>query len=156
LKFRSAAPLGLPALAVISFLSLSLDACRPDSSHHVDSAALAPRLLDDRVEIEAYLEAFPHQDYEIHEVPGLGRFYLDDNPAAVKKHLRRGEPWEQHAIRHFEKHVVPGSVALDIGAHIGSHTLTLARLVGPAAVSMQSSPRGRSFASSSTTSRSTR
>jgi FkbM family methyltransferase len=131
MTLRSAASHGLPTLAVLSFLFLSLQACEPNSSHHVDDAALAPRLLDDGAEIEAYLEAFPYQDYKIHDVPMLGRFYLDENPPGVKKRLRSGKRWEEHVINEFEKYVVPGSTALDIGAHIGSHTLTLARLVGP-------------------------
>ena len=36
--------------------------------------------------------------------------------------------------------VKPGSVALDIGANIGSHTLPLAQIVGPWAVSIPSNP----------------
>jgi FkbM family methyltransferase len=131
MTFHRATSHGLPTLVALSFLLLSPHACKPNSSHHVDDAALAPRLLDDGVEIEAYLEAFPSQDYKIYDVPELGRFYLDENPASVKSHLRRGEVWEKHVIEAFEKYVVPGSTALDIGAHIGSHTLTLARLIGP-------------------------
>jgi FkbM family methyltransferase len=123
---------GLPALVAFSFLLLPLQACNPRSPDDADDAAFAPQLLDDRDEIEAYLEAFPHQDYEVFDVPGVGKFYLDDNPAWVKQTLRKGQPWEQHVIRQFEKYVVPGSTVLDIGAHIGSHTLTLARLVGSA------------------------
>ena len=120
----------LTAAAFILLLS-SLHACKPNSSPDVGDAALAPRLLDDRDEIEAYLESFPYQDYKIHDVPELGRFYLDENPAGVKNRLRQGKRWEEHVAKEFEKYVVPGSIALDIGAHIGSHTLTLARLVGP-------------------------
>jgi hypothetical protein len=33
---------------------------------------------------EAYLKAFPVEDYEVVTVPGVGRFYLDDNPGWVK------------------------------------------------------------------------
>lgn len=122
---------GLPTLAALSFLVLSLHACEPNSSHQVDDAALAPRLLDDRAEIATYIEAFPHEDYTIYDVPDVGRFYMDDEPQAVKNSLRKGVPWEQHVIRLFEQYVIPGSVVLDVGAHIGSHTVTLARLVGP-------------------------
>jgi len=56
---------------------------------------------------------------------------LDDNPALVKKQLRAGKPWEPEALELFSKYAVPGSTALDIGAHIGSLTLPLARSVRP-------------------------
>lgn len=131
MTFRLATAHGLLTPAALTLLLFSLHACKPNSSHPVDDAALAPRLLDDQDEIETYLEAFPYQDYKIYDVPKLGRFYLDENPAGVKKRLRQGKRWEEHVIREFERYVVPGSTALDIGAHIGSHTLTLARLVGP-------------------------
>jgi FkbM family methyltransferase len=49
----------------------------------------------------------------------------------VKQKLRSGQPWEPHLIREFEEHVVRGTTALDVGAHIGSLTVPLARLVGP-------------------------
>jgi FkbM family methyltransferase len=126
-----AAARGWLAPVLLAPLLLSLHGCEPSSSPDFDAGALAPRLLDDRDEIEAYLEAFPYQEYQIHDVPELGRFYLDDNPAGVKKQLRSGKRWEEHLIDQFERHVVPGSTVLDVGAHIGSHTIALARLVGP-------------------------
>ncbi len=92
---------------------------------------LAPRLLDDRSEIQGYLAEFPIQQYEIHVVAGVGSFYLDDNPANVKSAIRRGQQWEPHLVQQFEKYVRPGATVLDIGAHIGSLTVPLARLVGP-------------------------
>ena len=39
--------------------------------------------------------------------------------------------FEPAALREYRRVVKPGSVALDIGANIGSHTLPLARIVGP-------------------------
>jgi FkbM family methyltransferase len=97
----------------------------------VEELALAPQLLHDEAEMAAYLEAFPYDRFQISEVPNLGKFYIDDNPTLVKKKLRSGRPWEPHLIREFEEHVVPGTTALDVGAHIGSLTVPLARLVGP-------------------------
>jgi FkbM family methyltransferase len=92
---------------------------------------LAPQLLHDEAEVAVYLDAFPFEEYEIYEVPDLGKFYIDDNPASVKEALRSGKPWEPHIIEEFKKYVVPGTTALDVGAHIGSLTVPLARLVGP-------------------------
>ena len=93
--------------------------------------ALAPQLLFDADEMAAYLDEFPKGDYQIAEVADLGRFYVDDNPAQLKKALLSGKPWEPHVIRELVDHLAPGDTVLDIGAHIGSLTIPMARLIGP-------------------------
>ena len=93
--------------------------------------ALAPQLLFDTDEIAAYVDEFPVGDYQIAKVPNLGRFYVDDNPAQVKKTLLRGKPWEPYMIRELRKFLEPGDTALDIGAHIGSLAIPMAHIVGP-------------------------
>jgi len=54
--------------------------------------------------------------------------------------------YESHVVRAMRKHVRPGAVAYDIGAHIGYLTLTLSRLVGPhgTVVAVEADPRNRS------------
>jgi FkbM family methyltransferase len=94
--------------------------------------ALDPQLLFDAEEMARYLDEFPEGEYEIAEVPGLGRFYIDDNPALVKQALASGEPWEPYVIEELEKHLAPGDTVLDIGAHIGSLAVPMARMVGAA------------------------
>jgi FkbM family methyltransferase len=106
--------------------SAALGGCR-----RAAEPALAPQLLFDTEEIAAYLDEFPTGDYQIAEVPGLGRFYVDDNPARLKRALLRGEPWEPYVIEEMKKHVAAGDTVLDLGAHIGSLTVAMARLVGP-------------------------
>lgn len=101
--------------------------CRND----VPTPTLAAQLLHDEAEIADYLDAFPYDDYAIFDVPGVGRFHLDDNPAEVKQRLRRGQPWEPYLLEELEEHVVAGSTVLDVGAHIGSIAIPLARMVGP-------------------------
>jgi len=103
----------------------------PANPNRVPESNLAPRFLEDRHLVEAYLAKFPSAEYEVAEVPGLGRFYIDDNPALVKRELAAGRPWEPEAKAVMATHTVEGSTVLDIGAHIGSHAVTLAKLVGP-------------------------
>jgi FkbM family methyltransferase len=117
--------------SVLLFVFVGFFACSGEKSDSVRNAALEPRLIHDQAEMDVYLQKFPFQDYEICEVPEIGKFYLDDNPAAVKKTLRKGRPWEKYVIEEFKRYVVPGTTVLDVGAHIGSHTIPLARLVGP-------------------------
>ena len=107
-------------------LSLAWFACQGKGREPL----IAPQLLDDSAEMATYLEAFPYSDYDVVEVPNVAKFYLDDKPEYVKRALRDGHPWEPHVLKALAEAAVPGSTALDIGAHIGSITIPLARLVG--------------------------
>ena len=116
--------------------------------------ALVPLLLRDSDEVERYVAAFPASEYRIVEsprapldcplrgwllciriwwqTPYIGRFYIEPPPRdPIKSHMARGYIWESHVIAAIEQHVPPGSVALDIGAYIGTHALLMGRLVGP-------------------------
>jgi FkbM family methyltransferase len=118
------------ALGLLSMLILA--ACREAEPPPPPEVATAPLVLHDEAELEAYLAAFPSEQYRVYEVPGLGRFYVDDPQERIKKVLVGGGKWEEHIEEVLEEYVRPGSVALDVGAHIGTHALTMARLVGPA------------------------
>lgn len=82
----------------------------------------------------AYVDAFPAAEYQIAEVPKLGKFYVDDAEDEIKKWLVKGRMWEPHLVRLFEKHARPGTVAVDAGAHIGTLSVALANLLGPKGV----------------------
>jgi FkbM family methyltransferase len=99
--------------------------------NQVDEALLRPYLLDDRGEMEGYLASLPDGVYRVHEVPTLGKFYLDDIKDIIKDTLRKGRTWEGSLVRLFPSHVKPASTVIDAGAHIGVHTLSLAPLAGP-------------------------
>ena len=121
----------------------------------VPQPALAPLLLHDNDEVERYVAAFPAADYRIVESPRLpldcplrgwllcirlwwqtpyiGRFYIEPPPRdPIKGHMARGYMWESHVVAAIEQHVAPGSVALDVGAYIGTHALLMGRVAGPA------------------------
>lgn len=104
---------------------------RTPSVPRVEETLLQPFLFDDRKEMEAYLAALPEGVYQVHEVPTLGKFYLDDLRDVIKDTLRKGRTWEGDLVRLFAEHVKPGSTVIDAGAHIGVHTISLAKLVGP-------------------------
>ncbi len=91
---------------------------------------LEPQLLDDTAETATYLDAFPEAEYQIVGVVGVGRFHVDTRPDTVKDVLREGHPWEPHIRDLLTRLVQPGTTALDIGAHIGTHTLTMAQQAG--------------------------
>lgn len=78
-----------------------------------------------------YALTWTHFRYEIVEVPDIGWFYLDDSPGPVQTALRSGKPWSPILVDVFREYVVPGTTVIDVGAHIGSMAVPLARLVGP-------------------------
>lgn len=53
------------------------------------------------------------------------RCYKDD---FISSHLHKGEVWEPHMHRLFEKYISPEDVVLDIGANIGTHSVKMAKL----------------------------
>ncbi len=81
-------------------------------------------------EIIQFVYGFPHHEYKIYSAWNSGRFYVDPINDVIKNHIRMGHLWEPHLVDLIQKYTVPGTVVLDIGAHIGTHTLILANAVG--------------------------
>lgn len=80
-----------------------------------------------------FLNDFPFAKYEVVKVNnefGFHYFYVDQIEDYIKKDLRKGQSWEPHLTSLIKKYVKPGSVAVDVGAHIGTHTLELSKAVG--------------------------
>jgi FkbM family methyltransferase len=70
------------------------------------------------------------EGYRLVTVSGVGKFWIDDNPAKVKRRLASGRPYEPDTIALMRKRIRPGSVAVDVGAHIGSITVPMAGVAG--------------------------
>jgi FkbM family methyltransferase len=77
-----------------------------------------------------YLKAFPLTLYKIDEVPSQGMFFDDQIDDSIKNYLRNHWVWEPDIKRFIEILVTPGTIAIDIGAHVGTHTVTLSKAVG--------------------------
>ena len=118
---------------VLLALAAGCDDGRPRQASNpnvVDEAVLRPVLLDDRAHMEAYLAAWPEALYKQYRVDSLGAFYIDNENDLIKAWLVRGLRWEKHLVVLFPKYVKPGTTVIDAGAHIGTHTLALAKLAG--------------------------
>lgn len=76
------------------------------------------------------LHFFPKPLYQICSVKEIGSFYVDSRMDLIKNELKAGHPWETCIVDLIKKHAQPGTVALDIGAHMGIHTISLASAVG--------------------------
>ncbi len=85
---------------------------------------------DFRSKIINYVQSFPANDYDIYLVQDLGLFWLGKKKDDIKDILKRDEKWEPHIETQIKKYTKPGSIAIDIGAHIGTQTIIMARAVG--------------------------
>lgn len=97
-------------------------------------AAIAPYLSQKQsllyLSDAAYIGNFPFKQYRKVKVKSQGTFFIDDIDDTIKNCLRSKRPWEIQNKRIIEKYVKRGSLALDIGAHIGTHTVTMSQMVG--------------------------
>ena len=103
----------------------------PKAYEPLPMIASLPTVLVDTEELRDYINAFPISSYERHEVPDAGHFFIDDAEDVIKQVIVAGRQWEAHTIELCERHIKPGTVVLEVGAHIGSHTVPISRLVGP-------------------------
>ena len=102
-------------------------------------------LSPDKSELIPYIEAFPNHDYTVHHSKGVGYFYIDPIPDAIKDLIRNHQPWEKDIQQKLTALIRPGSIALDIGAHIGTHTLTMSKAVGPSGTVIAFEPQPKIF-----------
>ena len=69
--------------------------------------------------------------YKIYKVPNHGKFCLEKvSKDWIKNILKRGIVWEKHIVSSILQYTRKGSTAVDVGAHIGTHTLFLSKAVG--------------------------
>ena len=91
----------------------------------------APLVLQDADETRRFVNAFPMARYQRFAVPGAGEFFVDDAQDYIKGWVSAGAQWDPHVLALCEAHARPGTVVVEVGAHIGTHTIPLAHLVGP-------------------------
>ena len=86
---------------------------------------------------DPYLKSFvlshSFDPYEINYVENRDAYYVEKETSDFIKAgwIKKGHFWEKHIDTQFQKYVKQGTLAIDIGGHIGTHTLSLSRLVGP-------------------------
>jgi FkbM family methyltransferase len=91
------------------------------------------------------VKRFDFSNYEIHLVQTLGLFLLDAKPDWIKDVLRTNREWEGYIAPYIKKYAKPNTLALDIGAHIGTHTLNMSRAVGPNGKVIVFEPQPKTF-----------
>lgn len=98
-------------------------------------------------EITAYIKEFPFSEYSIATVNGIAGvgYYLIDILDCIKANLKAGNPWEAHIENYIKTYARSGSTVIDVGAHIGTHTLTMSRCVGNRGNVVAFEPQPKSF-----------
>jgi FkbM family methyltransferase len=96
-------------------------------------------------EIVQYIQQFPFKKYKVYSVANWGSFYVDVPNDTIKNHIRYGWIWEPYIVSLIEKYAQSGTIMLDIGAHIGTHTLTMAQLAGPSGRVLAFEPQPKIF-----------
>lgn len=77
-----------------------------------------------------YIEEFPFAEYRVYTLPEQASFYVDNLNDYIKSHIADGTPWEAHIGQQIQKYARPQSIMIDIGAHIGTHTILMSRIAG--------------------------
>ena len=54
-------------------------------------------------------------------------FFIDDPEDMIKRVIVEGRQWEALTLELCKKHIEPNSVVVEVGAHIGSHTVPISR-----------------------------
>ena len=130
---RPVPPPGWSLKVVVGTLLLSCASCGapPAEYEPLPLVAVSPVVLDDTDEMRDYINAFPIDDYRQYEMDGVGRFFIDDPTDMIKQVVVAGDAWERHSLEVFDEQIESGTVVIEVGAHIGTHTIPIARRVGP-------------------------
>ena len=117
---------------------------------------LEPVLLHDAEETRAYIADFPVEQYRRVKYPNMGcrlsvkpssylpclfdwwmepivgTFWIERDPprSSVKNVMMRGDIWEPLVVRAIQTHAAPESTVVDVGAYIGTHSMSMGRMVG--------------------------
>ena len=60
----------------------------------------------------------------------LGIYMVPNKVDTIYNILRMGTPWEKSLIKEMKQYLKAGDVVVDIGAHIGTHSIPLSKMVG--------------------------
>lgn len=80
--------------------------------------------------------------------PSYGKicYWLDDDPQdSIKQTLKSGYPYEGNISLMIYELVNKGSVAIDVGAHIGVHTIIMSRKAGPDGIVIAFEPNNKLY-----------
>lgn len=101
-------------------------------------AALFDEIIDPNYgstpDLKSYVRAFPINDYRVINVKNEANFFIDldlgkKRNSNVKNHIIHNKYPEEHIFKLIKPKIVKGSIVLDIGSNIGTHTLRFSKWV---------------------------
>jgi len=81
-------------------------------------------------DIDQYSSTFPVKHYSLYKVQNYQFFIEPDKKDHIKSILLAGKPWEPYLRGYMAKYIRKNSQVVDVGAHIGTHTVYFSTLVG--------------------------
>ena|SRR3990167_5269170 len=108
---------------LIAFLQIHVQAVNSKLIDNKQTALLKQYQLE-----SSYLEEFPFSEYQIINSFCQGKFYIDGCDY-IKGVLAAGHIWEPEIAELIKRYVKPNTIVIDVGAHIGTHTMMLSRCV---------------------------
>lgn len=96
--------------------------------------------------LKSHLEQFRFDNYALYRIENRDIFYVDDIYDHIKTfYIRKGIAWEDDLCQQIKQYAKPGSVAVDIGGHMGTHTLNFSRAVGDSGTVHVFEPQAKMF-----------
>jgi FkbM family methyltransferase len=110
------------------------------------TSSINANCVDDPQELEQYITSFPKEEYIICDIPNQGKFYVEPyRNDIIKNVLRARQVWEPHVLAKIYKYAKAGTVVLDIGAHIGTFTIAMAKAAGDSGTVYAFEPQRKIF-----------
>jgi len=138
-----------------SSVSLLEERTKPWLITHIKPKVINKELLNEVVQpfwihdshLKSFVERHCFDPYEICYVENRDAYYVEKDTSDLIKSrfIKNGIFWEKHIYDQFQKYVKPGSTVIDVGGHIGTHTLALSRLVGSRGVVHVFEPQAKVF-----------
>ncbi len=91
---------------------------------------LPPDLVSIYSQDEDFIKEFPFSQYKKIDVDQSGSFFIDAPSDIIKNCLLKNKSWEANIAHIIKKYAKKGSLVLDIGAHIGTHSIIMSQAVG--------------------------
>lgn len=105
-----------------------------------------PYLADDSY-FQSFCKQYQFDDYAINYLANGGFYFIEkETRDLIKNHyLEKGKIWEPNVYEQLKRFAIPKSTVIDVGGHMGTHTLPLSRFVGYEGVVHVFEPQAKLF-----------
>lgn len=135
------------SLSLFLGLSLALHGQDPLTITLESLQALVTHASPNDLYLKELMQSFPLENYEIARSSPMGVFFIEkQSDDIIKRVIREGWYREGHLFWPLIPHIRPGSIVVDAGAHIGTHTIGFSHRVEPNGLVHAFEPQVKIFA----------